>query len=1052
MKSIIQYFIKYSTTGNVLILLILFLGWFGFSSLRSTLIPKIDPGVVNISTVYPGASPEEVEQGVVLKIEQSLQGVTGIKKLTSISRENMGVVTAELTSGVNPDIVLQDIKNSVDGISSFPSGIEPPRASKWEFRSEAIDFMINGDVDLKLIKQEALMIEDDLLAITGISKIEISGFPEEEIEIAFRETDLETYGITLAQAVSVVKAANIDLTGGNIRGESEDLSIRTRQKQYYADDLKAIVLRSQSNGVVLRLEDVADVTDKWAENPNAVYVDGKPAALIKVKYTSEEDIIFVASTVENYVIQFNLENDVLEAKVLANQADTVRSMQAILANNGIVGFFLVLLFLSLALNPRMAFWVALSIPLSFMGMFALAALFDVTLNKISMFGMILVVGILVDDGIVIAENIYQHHEKGKRRIRAAIDGALEVLPAVTSAIITTIIAFSAFMLIEGTFGQFFKEMAFVVMAALFVSLIEGALILPAHIAHSKALAADRNPSWLEKKSTYYLAKMRDNWYAPVYKKALENRLITLAAVTGVFVITIGAAIGGVIQMGGSNFENQNHSDVSLQMPPGTPESKTHEMLLLLEERALEVGRKFSEEEGKEVITSIINQQSSADEGGISVNFVDSREREFLSTDFSNAWRQAVGPLPEVDRLNYVEATHFGKAVSISLLGDDVALLERAVEDFKTELENLSGLKNVIDDNQQGMREVEVVLKDHAHLLGLNIQTVMSQVRNGFYGAEVQRINRGTEEIKIWVRYAKTDRSSIGDLELMRIRTASGQTFQLKDIANLHYTTSLSTIRHLNGQRQVKVEADALNKSIDLGQIKSEVTSVILPGILKKYPGVNYSIGGREERMAEAAGSMKKILPAIGVLLFAVIAFTFRSFGQTAILFMLIPLGFIGIGWGHAIHNTPIDMPSYFGVVALIGVLVNDSIVFIGTLNRRLKKGMAYMDALFEAGLSRFRPILLTSMTTIAGLMPLIIANNPDAQQTVPMAISVAYGLIISTFSTLVILPVLLSLFNGVQRHYRKWRTGVMPTAEEIESSVKELDIDAQFAEGNEVLS
>lgn len=1049
MKGIIQYFIKYSSAGNVLILLILFLGWFGFSSLRSTLIPQIDPGVINISTVYPGASPEEVEQGVILKIEQSLQGLTGIKKLTSLSRENVGVVTAQLTSGVDADLVLQDIKNAVDGISSFPTGIEPPRASKWEFRSDAIDFMINGDVDLSLIKQEALHVEADLLNTPGISKIEISGFPEEEIEIAFRETDLETYGITLAQAVAVIRNANIDLTGGNIRGESEDLSIRTRQKQYYAEDLKDIVLRSNADGTVLYLSDLADVTEKWAEDPDAVFVDGKPAALIKVKYTSEEDIIHVASEVERYVDKFNLENDVLQAKVLGNQADTVRSMQAILANNGIIGFILVLVFLSLALNPRMAFWVALSIPLSFMGMFALAALFDITLNKISMFGMILVVGILVDDGIVIAENIYQHHEKGKRRIRAAIDGALEVLPAVTSAIITTMIAFSAFMLIEGTFGQFFKEMAFVVMAALFISLIEGALILPAHIAHSKALAADRKQSWLEKKSTYYLAFMRDNWYAPVYRKALENRLITLTIVTGLFLITIGAAVGGIIQMGGSNFENQSHSDVSLQMPPGTPEAVTHATLLMLEQKAIEVGEKFSGEEGKVIVTSIINQQTATDEGGISVNFIDSRERDFLSTDFSNAWRLAVGPMPEVERINYVEASHFGKAVSISLLGKDVGVLDQAVEEFKNELKNLAGLKNVIDDNQQGMREIEVVLKDQALLLGLDVQTVMSQVRNGFYGAEVQRINRGTEEVKIWVRYAAADRSSIGDLETMRIRTVTGKTFQLKDIADLNYTTSLSAIRHLNGQRQVTVEADALNKSIDLGVIKKEVTSVILPNILNKYPGINYAIGGREERMAEATASMGKILPAIMVLLFSVIAFTFRSFGQTAILFMLIPLGFIGIGWGHAIHDTPIDMPSYFGIVALIGVLVNDSIVFIETLNRRLKRGMAYMDAMFEAGISRFRPILLTSLTTIAGLAPLIIANNPDAQQTVPMAIAVAYGLIISTFSTLIVLPVLLSLANGSRRYIGKWRTGVMPTAEEIESSVRELDIDAQFAEGSE---
>ena len=1050
MKSLIQYFIKYSTSGNVLILLLVVLGLVGFGSLRSTLMPQIDPGVILISTTYPGASPEEVEQGVVLKIEQGLQGLTGVKKLTSISRENAGVVTVELTSGVDPDIVLQEVKNAVDGINSFPSGIEPPRTSKWEFRSDAIEFMIYGELDLRQIKAEALLIEDQLLAIDGISKIDLSGFPEEEIEIAFRENDLATYGLTLAQAVGVIKSANIDLTGGTIRGDSEDLSIRTRQKQYYAEDLKHIVLKASDDGTILYLNDVADVTEKWSENPDAVFVDGKPAVLISVKYTSQEDIIVVANQVEAYLASYNLEHDLIQGQVLKNSADTVRSMQSILANNGLIGFILVLVFLSLSLNPRMAFWVALSIPISFLGMFGLAAIFDITLNRISLFGMILVVGILVDDGIVIAENIYQHHEKGKRRIRAAIDGALEVLPAVFSAILTTIIAFSTFVFIEGTFGQMFWEMAFVVMAALFISLIEGALILPAHIAHSKALARDRKPSRIEKKSTEYLAWAKDHLYAPVYKRALKNRVITLAVVTGAFLITIGGVMGGIIQMGGSSFENQTYSRVTLEMPPGTPQAVTDQTLDLLVKRGIEVGKYYSALEGKEIVTSVLKKQTATNAGEISVNFLDSRERDFLSTDFSNSWREKVGDLPEAERVNYVEASHFGKAVSISLLSDDIKVLEAAVEDFKIELKNLSGLKNVVDDNQQGMREIEVVLRDQALLMGLDIQTVMSQIRNGFFGSEVQRLNRGTEEVKIWVRYANSDRSSLGDLETMRIRTASGQAFQLKDIADLHYTSSLSTIRHLDGQRQVKVEADAKNQSVDLSSIKSEIDKNILPTILAKYPGITYVTGGHGERKAEALGSMAEILPITMILLFAVIAFTFRSFLQATILFMLIPIGFIGIGWGHAIHSVAVDMPSYFGVLALIGILVNDSIVFISTLNRNLKEGMSYFQSLYEAGLSRFRPILLTSLTTIAGLAPLIIANNPDAQMLVPMAIAVAYGLVVSTLSTLVILPVLLSISNELRRYWTKLKTGVKPSAEDVEAAVKELDIDAQFSEGIEV--
>lgn len=1051
MKNLIQYFIKYSSAGKVLILLLAFLGLFGFNALRSTLMPQADMGVINVSTSYPGASPEEVEQGVVLKIEQNLQGISGVKRITSTSSENMGVVTIELISGSDPDVVLQEIKNAVDGISSFPSGIEPPRTSKWEFRSEAIQFMINGDVDLKDLKSEALRIEDDLLAMDGISKIELRGFPDEEIEIAFRESDLEAYGLTLSEATSMVKLANIDLTGGLIRGETEELTIRTRQKQYYAADMEDIVLRTLSDGTILRLSDVADLQEKWAESPNAVYVDEKPAVTISVNYTSTEDVLEVAGLVEDYIQTFNEENDIIQAEILRNSAVSIKSMQSILINNGMIGFMLVLVFLSLALNPRMSLWVAISIPLSFLGMFGLAALADITLNRLSLFGMILVVGILVDDGIVIAENIYQHHEKGKRRIRAAIDGALEVLPAVTSAIITTLVAFSAFMLIEGTFGEIFSEMAFVVMAALVISLIEGALILPAHIAHSRALAADRKPSRIEQRSTAVLAWLRDRAYAPLYRRILKHRGLTLAVVTGLFFITVGAVGGGIIQMGGSSFENQNNSTVSVEMPPGTPAALTLEVLNDLEAKGIAIGERYSEMEGQEIVTSVVKRISSSDAGEVTINFIDTRERDFLSTEFSNDWRKAVGQLPEVERINYVESSHFGKAVSVSLLGEDIDQLNAAVVDFKTELENLAGLKNVVDDNQQGMREIEIELKQHAYLLGLDIQSVMAQVRNGFYGAEVQRINRGTEEVKIWVRYAGTDRSSIGDLENMRIRTQKGDAFLLKDIADLSYTTSLSKIRHLDGQRQITVDADALDKTIDLSQIKDELVEVILPSILENYPDIRYTLLGREERMAEATGSMLEVVPVILVLLFSVIAFTFRSFGQTFILMSLIPLGFIGIGWGHAIHDTPVDMPSYFGILALIGILVNDSIVFIGTLNRNLRDGLKYMDALFLAGKSRFRPILLTSLTTIAGLAPLIISNNPDAQQVVPMAISVAYGLVVATFSTLLILPVLLSFSNDLRRLWIKLKTGELPTRESVEMAIMEQDIDAQLAAESEGL-
>jgi len=596
------------------------------------------------------------------------------------------------------------------------------------------------------------------------------------------------------------------------------------------------------------------------------------------------------------------------------------------------------------------------------------------------------------------------------------------------------------LLVEGIFGQLFREMAFVVIATLTISLIEGALILPAHIAHSKNMTKEGKISRFETYIKKFTENFRDKFYAPVLKKAINNKLLTLTIVTGLFFITIGALNGGIIRMGSGGFRNVNYSNVSVEIPPGTPEKITMEVLDRIELSAKKVGNKFNKKEGKTVVTSIVKSITSSNTGSINVNLINTKERAFISTDFSNALRKEVGSIPEALRVNYVEQSHFGKPVAVSLLSNNFEELYGALADLKYELNQLSELKNVIDNNQVGMREIKIVLKDKAFLLGLNLQEVMGQVRSGFFGAEVQRINRGLDEVRIWVRYEKEDRATIGNLEDMRIRTAKGLSIPLNEIATLTFERNLTSINHLNGRREVTVEADAIDKSVNIAEIKSELENVILPKIRSKYPSIQYYFGGRQERMNELMGSLKVIFPVILVLLFAVIALTFRSFLQALLIFGLVPLGFIGLGWGHAIHGVAIDMPSYFGILALLGIMVNDSIVLINTLNRYLRDGEKFMDAVLHAGISRFRPIVLTSLTTMAGLFPLIIANDPDAQHIVPMAISVAYGVLVATFLTLLVLPVLLVIINSMKRRINKFNTGEMPSRESVERAVQELDV------------
>ena len=1041
MKKLIEYFIKYPVAGNVIIFLIITLGYFGFTSLKSTTMPQVDPGNIIVSTQYPGASPEEIEQGIVLKIENSLRGISGIKKITSTSKENYGQVIVQVISGYNTDIVLQDVRNAVDAINSFPAGMEPANTSKWEFRSRAIEFMLSGDVDLKILKSTARTIENELLQINGISKINLSGYPDEEIEIAFRENDLQAYNISFIEAKNAISRANIDLTGGTIRGEDEELFIRTTQKQFYANDLKDIILKTSDTGAIIRVSDVANVRDKWAEVPNRVYVDGEPAVVINVQYTANEDIKLITGEVRNYIENYNASNDIMKATILVDESVSVNTMQSILFNSGVLGFIFVMLFLTIFLNQRLSFWVALSIPISFLGMFFLASAYGLTLNRISLFGMIIVVGILVDDGIVIGENIFQHHEKGKKPVRAAIDGTLEVLPAVFSAVLTTVIAFSSMLLIEGMFGQMFGEMAFVVIATLVISLLEGALILPAHIAHSKALKDDRKVSKIEKFVSSKTMNFRDKYYSPALKWAITNKFLTLTIATSLFLITIAGINGGVIRMGSGGFNNVNYASVSLEMPPGTPESQTNEALNRIESQAIAVGEQFSESEGKPVVKSIVKEISSSSSGSVFVNLINTKERSFISTEFSNALRKEIGPIPEALRVNYVEESHFGKPVSVSILSNNLDDINGATEDLKYELEQLADLKNIVDNNESGMREVKIVLKDKAFLMGLDLQEVMSQVRSGFFGAEVQRINRGLDEVRIWVRYEKEDRATIGNLENMRIRTQSGLSVPLIEIADLTYERTITNIKHVNGQRAITVEADANDKNVNLTDINDELNNVILPSVKAKYPSIQFYFGGRSERMGEMFGSLLDILPFIIVLLYAVISLTFRSFLQSLIILALVPLGFIGLGWGHAIHGQAIDMPSYFGMLALLGIMVNDSIVLINTLNRNLHEGMEFMTAIVQAGTSRFRPIVLTSLSTMAGLFPLIIANDPDAQFLIPMAVAVAYGVLVATFLTLIVLPTILVVVNSIKCRIVKMRTGEMPTRESVEQAVKEMGVE-----------
>ncbi len=1043
MRSLITYFIKYPITGNVIMVLTFIFGLVALYNLKSTFFPREREKEIKIQITYPGASPEEIEEGVVIKIEDNLKGVSGIERVSSVSRENSGTVTIEVLKGYDIDLILQDVKNEVDRISSFPLDMEPPVTYKIENINFAIKFAVTGTQDLKTLKKFARKIEDDLRAVKGISKVELSGFPEEEIEIAFRENDLRAYDLSFAEAANQVGKANLEITGGTVKSPQEEMLIRARYKRYYADEIRNIVVKTTPDGGIIRLKDVADVKDAWADDPSRSYLDEEIATVINLSSTIEEDILYITDYIRNYVVEFNAENAPIKAEVIQDQSKVLQERIDLLVENGIIGAILVLVLLTLFLNPYLAFWVAIGIPISFLGMFIIGLQADLTINVISLFGMIIVIGILVDDGIVISENIYQHYEMGKSANQAAIDGTMEVVPAVFTAVMTTVFAFSSFFFFDGRTGDFFSSMGFVVVATLLFSLIEGFLILPAHVAHSPALKGSfksKKPNIFARVINPFLEGMRDKLYAPVLRFCLENKALTMSVFVVILLFSFSAISGGFVKTTFFPNVEQNSISISFKLPAGTREQYSLGLLDRIEEGVKQVNEDLKESHGGiDVITAINTQLGPAThEGSVSLILEDAEKRKLKGFQISNLISEKIGDISEAEELLYGTLSPFGKAISISLQSYDLEELRAASNELKRELEETKELKSITDSDQEGLREINIQLKDKAYQLGLQTQDILSQVRSGFFGFEVQRLQRGLDEVKVWVRYGQKDRASVEQLSQMRIRLSNGESFPLEELADFQIERGVIAINHLDTRREIRVEADLLNPESSLTDITSDVENNRLPKILEKYPGVSYSFEGQSRESAKTGASGAVVMPIVLISMFTLVVLTFRSFWQPVVIFLLLIFGFVGVTAGHYIHGAPISILSGLGIVALIGVMINDSLVLVGAMNTYLKEGKTFDEAVYRAGISRFRPIFLTTATTIAGLAPLILEKSFQAQFLVPMAISLAYGIAAATVVTLIALPVMLTVLNRAKILAVWLWEGKKPEPESVEPAVQEL--------------
>ncbi|MEM9831888.1 MAG: efflux RND transporter permease subunit [Bacteroidota bacterium] len=1034
MRKIVEFFVRYPIWANAILIIIIIFGVLGYLSINKSFFPELPPNKIAVRVTYPGASPEEMEEGITIKVEESLKGITGIEEVTSKSSENSATINIETRDDYDIDEVLAEVKNAVDGIPSYPVGAEPPIVTKDRggFSSSAAFLTLKGPADLKALKQKAEKIEDDLLNSGEISQVEIYGYPPLEISIEVSEDDLQRYNLTFAQVANAVRFNNRDISGGSIKTLEEEIRIRANSREYAPEEIGRIILRANPDGSNLLLKDIANIKFQFADTPNKSYSNGQVATSISVRKLPEEDLQEISAFIGEYLEKFDAENEDFELVASFDFNTLLQQRIGLLTSNGLVGLTLVLVALGLFLSLRLSFWVAIGIPISFLGMFIVGSLAGITINMLSLFGMILVIGILVDDGIVIAENIYTHREMGKSPIKAAVDGTMEVLPAVFTSVTTTIIAFIPLMLLDNE--GFTTEMSIVVIACLAFSLVEAFFVLPSHLATGKAEDADHKPKkdrirdGLDRGIKY----LRDNVYGGVLRLLIQWRWVSFAIPLFIIMVVWGMIQGGLIKY--TIFPSIPFDDfeVSLVLNPGTRENITEDYMRRFEAAVWEVNEEIKQDRNDEqslIETVGLNIGSSGGRGGVErgshtgylrVDLANlERVEDISSFEIANRVRQKIGVVPEAQKFSVGGQNRFGTPFSLALLGSDLEDLMEAKELVKTEIMGLASLKDIKDNTATGQREIQLELRPQAYFLGFSQQDITNQIRQAFFGEEAQRLIIGTDEVRVWVRYPEEDRLTISQMESMRIKDGQGNEYPLRELADYNIERGVMNINHFNGKREVRLEADLVDPYEPVPPIIEKVQTEILPSILAKYPSVTYSFEGQSRRSARTFDSFVKVFPTALIMMILVITLSFRSLYQAILILLLIPLGLVCAAIGHGIHDQPISTLSMYGMIALSGVIINDAVVMLDKYNQNLREGMRVEEAAFGAGIARFRAILLTSITTVVGLYPLILEKSFQAQFLIPMAISVAYGVMLGTLMILLFFPVIILVFNDVKLYVNK---------------------------------
>lgn len=1026
-KGLIAWFTRNPVAANLLMALIIIGGIMSVFTIRKQMFPTVELSMISIQVPFPGAAPQEVEQGVIIRIEDALDNTQGIKNIRSTAREGLGSVSIEVENDYSVQEVMDEVKMQVDSITSFPVQIEPPNIYRARLQRQIIWLSIYGDLEERSRKQMAKEVRDDLRTFSGISQVEVIGARDYEIAVEISEHDLQRYGLTFTQITDAIRGTSLDVPGGSIRTPNGDILLRAKNQSYVGDDFKQIVLLRRDDGTRLLLGDIARVNDGFVERRGFAEFDGKPATFVRVESVGDQNDLAIAKTVKEYVE--NKQSELPQGVQIAHWGDSSYYLQGrldLMLNNMYVGIFLVFLALSLFLQIRLAFWVMVGLPVCFLGTFMLMQIpaIDVSLNMISLFGFILVLGIVVDDAIIIGESTYSEMEKYGKSEENVIRGAKRVAVPATFGVLTTVVAFVPMLMVDGAMAGIWQSIAWVVILCLGFSLIESKWILPAHINRMKfsKTPEDKQNAFQRFRNGFgnKLKHFVENRYRPFVAKCVEYRYTTIASFVAMFILMIGLIAGGAVRW--ILFPNipSDFIQASLEMQPGTHEQRTIDALDQIRNAIYEVNADYEQEHGESALRHINTFINSAEQGTIFVELHKGESREIDGFSLVNQWRERVPEIAAVKALNFEGSIGGGGGydIELQLSGTDLDQLAAAAIELRTAMAEYDGVFDISDTFGAPQEEVQLQLKPAADALGITIQDLAIQVRYAFYGAEAQRVQRDDEEVRVMVRYPLSERQSLGNLENMRVRTSDGREVPFNAVAEAVQADGYSTISRVNGVRSVNVRARVDKDRVEPFAIIRDLRSERVPEILAQYPNVRFGLEGASQEEQDALGSL-----AIGFTLamfgiYALMAIPLRSYAQPLIIMSVIPFGIIGAVAGHLILGMPISILSLFGIIALAGVVVNDSLILVDYVNQSREDGLNMRQSVVDAGCARFRAIVLTSLTTFAGLLPIVLERSLQAQMVIPMAVSLAFGILFATVITLLLIPCLYIVLEDIKNLFK----------------------------------